>query len=386
MIPKVSVGVLGRFHAFDLAGQLFRNGFLNKLVTSYPKFKASEWGVPRANIISHPSLEVLNRLNRRARSHSICDVQTNINCIHATLCTKVLDNCDVFIGWSGSSLEAIKKANALGKITILERGSTHYSFQVDVLSKEYDRLNIKAPIINKKLWLRELEEYELCDYVSVPTNYVKKTFTDQGIPSSKILVNPYGVNLDNFSKKLKNDDTFRVIFAGHASIRKGFHLLLEAFSQLNLPNSELLHVGSVDKEMQSYIRDINLDNIVFAGHVPQTTLIDFYSQGSVFIMPSFEEGLAMVQIQAMACGLPLICTENSGGQMIMEHDKEGLVIAVGCVNSIKQSLVTLYENPKKLKSMANAAEDKVKSGFTWNDYGDRYINNINLVVKNSADN
>ena len=381
MNPRVNIGVLGRFHAFDLAYQLQRNGYLNKLQTSYPKFKTMEWGVPRTKLISHPSLEVLKRLNMRARSFSIADLQAGINSIHATLCAKELEGCDVFIGWSGSSLEAIKRAKALGKISILERGSTHYSFQAEVLQKECERLNIKTPRVNKKVWYRELEEYELCDYISVPTDFVKNTFTDKGIAPSKILVNPYGVNLDKFAKKAKLDDTFRVVFVGQASIRKGFHLLLDAFSQLDLPNSELLHVGLMTQEIQRFFSGLNQSKITFAGHVPQNKLIDLYAQGSVFVMPSLEEGLAMVQIQAMACGLPLLCTENSGGGMIIEHGREGLIMDAGSVDSIKQALIMLYENPENLSVMGAAAEEKVKSGYTWNDYGNRYVNNINLISK-----
>lgn len=383
MSPKVNIGVLGRFHAFDLAYQLQRNGYLNKLQTSYPKFKTVEWDIPSAKIVSHPSLEVMNRLNMRARSFSIADLQAGINSIHAMWCAKELEGCDVFIGWSGSSLETIKRAKAMGKISILERGSTHYSFQVGVLQNECERLNIRSPRVNKKLWQRELEEYELCDYISVPTDFVKNTFTDRGIASSKILVNPYGVNLDNFSKKAKSDNTFRVVFVGQASIRKGFHLLLDAFNQLDLPNSELLHVGLVSKEVRRFTKGLNSSKIKFIGHVPQNKLIDLYAQGSVFVMPSLEEGLAMVQIQAMACGLPLLCTENSGGGMVIEHGREGLIMDAGSVDSIKQALTMMYENPEKLSLMGAAAEEKVKNGYKWQDYGDRYVENINLLLEHN---
>lgn len=384
MIPKVNIGVLGRFHGFDLAEQLEKHGYLKNLITSYPRFKVRQWQIPSKRIKNNLRLEIFNRINAKTRSLNILDAQSSINSMHANFCKKYLKECDVFIGWSGSSLESIKHAKNLDKITILERGSTHYSFQVNILNAEYRRLGIKPPKINKSVWSRELEEYELCDYISVSSDFAKKTFTDQGIQSTKIIVNPYGVNLRKFNVLPKKDNIFRIVFVGTASIRKGFHLLIEAFNELKLANAELVHIGTVDKDIRSILKKDAFKKVIFKGYVQQDKLINQYSQGSVFILPSIEEGLAMVQLQAMACGLPLICTENSGGKMLIEHNKEGLIIEAGNKDAIKNSILKLYENPEIVNQMSRAAEEKARSRFSWNDYGERYVENLKFILRKNV--
>ena len=97
-------------------------------------------------------------------------------------------------------------------------------------------------------------------------------------------------------------------------------------------------------------------------------------------MMSVEEGLSMVQLQAMACGLPLICTENTGGEdLITENGKEGFVIPIRDVEALKEKLLFLYKNPEITKKMGEAAKNRVAKGFSWDDYGDRYISNLNKI-------
>ena len=58
---KINVSVVGRFHAFNLAAELEKKGHLNKLITTYPKFKAQQWGIPKNKIVSKLSLEIYKR-------------------------------------------------------------------------------------------------------------------------------------------------------------------------------------------------------------------------------------------------------------------------------------------------------------------------------------
>ncbi len=97
-------------------------------------------------------------------------------------------------------------------------------------------------------------------------------------------------------------------------------------------------------------------------------------------MPSIQEGMAMVQLQAMACGLPLITTTNTGGDdLITRNGEEGFVIPIRDVEAIKEKILYLYENQDIAKEMGEKAKKKVENGFTWDDYGDKYIVNLNKV-------
>ena len=95
-----------------------------------------------------------------------------------------------------------------------------------------------------------MQEYEISDYICVPSDFVKKSFIEKGFNEKKIVKISYGVDLNSFYRKKNklNDKKFRVIYVGASSVRKGVYYLLKAFTELNLNNSELLIVGKIDKD------------------------------------------------------------------------------------------------------------------------------------------
>ena len=385
---KVNLAVVGRFHAFNLALQLQKHDMLNKLITTYPKFLTKKFGINNDAVVSEPSLELFNRV-RQKFLFNIPLINNSIywgnftNKRHAIKSSKYLKDCDIFIGFSGSSLEAIIEAKKLGKITILERGSSHYNYQMKILQEEYLKFDI--PFLPDYLhWQRELLEYELSDYISIPSSFVKKTFLKEGIIKEKILLNPYGVNLSEFAQIPKNDDIFRIIYAGNLSIRKGSYYLLEAFNELNLPKSELWHIGTINNEILPLLNKCNNNyKIKFLGHKPQKELYRYYSQGSIFVIPSIEEGLAMVIAQALSCGLPCVVSENTGAGDIIENDFNGYVIPIRNIELLKEKILFLYEDKCKLENMSkNAVNSISKMKLTWDDYGNRYIENLERMMQN----
>lgn len=374
---KVNISVIGRFHAFDLAKELQNENILNKLITTYPKSIVSKWQIKKEFVKDEIFLELIRRYQNKIPLIPKFYLNSFIQNKHAKNSSKYMDDCDVFIGWSGSSLEAIIEAKKHNKITILERGSSHYNYQMKILSEINENF-----IPDYKTWQRELLEYELADYISIPSSYVKRTFLENGISEKKLLVNPYGVNLNEFKQIEKTDTKFRIIFAGSGSFRKGYHYLLQAFYELNLKNCELWHLGKVQDEMKPYLDKYKTENFILKGHQPQNKLFEFYSQGNVFIMPSLEEGMAMVQFQAMACGLPLICSTNTGGDDLITKDgEEGFVIPIKNVEAIKEKILYLYNNQDIAKEMGKKAKKRVQLGFTWKDYGRRYLENLKRIYE-----
>jgi len=314
---KVNISVVGRFHAFDLARQLQNNGILNLLNTTYPRFIATRWGVYKSKIRSNIFLEFLNRyVQRYVPVYLKSKINQYIKIRQSKSNIKDLNKTDVLIGWSGSSLEAFAEAKRKKVITILERGSSHYSYQMRMLEDEYSKFG-KTFCVDYKTWQRELLEYELADYISIPSAFVKRTFIEYGFPESKLLLNSYGVDLSSFKQIPKEDGVFRVVYAGGFTIQKGVQYLLQAFYELDLPNSELIHLGSVNEETKEIITRFKRENIKFLGHQGQTSLYKYYSQGSVFVMMSVQDGFGMVLTQAMSCGLPIIASKNPGGEDII---------------------------------------------------------------------
>jgi len=91
----------------------------------------------------------------------------------------------------------------------------------------------------------------------------------------------------------------------------------------------------------------------------------------VLVLPSIQEGLALVQAQAMACGVPVIASENTGAADLFTDGVEGFIVPIRDAGAIREKLLTLYENPSMREEMGAAALARVRKIGGWDDYGER---------------
>jgi glycosyltransferase involved in cell wall biosynthesis len=373
---KITISVLGRFHLFHLAKQLQDHNVLGRLITSYPKFEAARYGINPENIVSLLIHEIHNRGWRKISqiTESLFNPQYMIFELFDRHASRyIMNHGDIFVGLSGASLYSLRRAHQMGAKTVLERGSSHIMYQRAILEEEYARFGLRKTVVHPKVVERELTEYQEADFISIPSQFVKDTFIRQGIPEDKLIQTPYGVNLTHFHPVAKKDDCFRVIHCGNISIRKGVHYLLHAFAELNLPRAELWLIGSMSDEIKPFWQKWASPSISHKGPFPESELYQYYSQGSVFCLASIEEGLAMVQAQAMACGLPVICTTNTGGADLVREGQDGFIVPIRDVDAIKAKILYFYEHPDACRTMGESARLRVQAGFSWGDYGDRMM-------------
>lgn len=377
---KVTVSVGGKFWAIDQAKQLLKRGYLDKLITSYPDFVMRKDGIPGRYTRNILIKEIWERGWKRLKLEIFFNPQFLIAETFDILAGLDIGHPDIFSGLSSFSLHSFRKAKKIGATTICDHGSSHILYQTDILKEEYEKFGLKPKTATRRIIEKILSEFEEADYISVPSKYVKQTFLDKGIPESKLLHIPYGVDLSRFKQVPKTDDVFRVVFAGGMMLRKGVHYLLQAFSELNLPNSELLLVGNKNPEIEPFFEKYK-GNFKWLPAVPQAELYKYYSQGSVFVMMSIEEGLALVQAQAMACGLPVIATVNTGAEDIIRDGKDGFIIPIRDVEKLKEKIVFMYENRGKCREMGISAKEHISQGFTWDDYGNKIIAEYERILK-----
>jgi glycosyltransferase involved in cell wall biosynthesis len=369
---KVTIVVGGRFHAFDLAQQLEKRGYLLNIITSYPAWKVNKNFHLEKKIISIFLKELVERLILKLRLENYFGfIFFYLNKCFEYFASKRVDykNTNIIVGWAGFSYTTFKKAKNYNIIKILERGSSHIQFQSEILSEEYKKFNLEYKVDYKSI-KNELDEYLLADYISVPSQFAKQTFLDKGFKEEKIILTPYGVNQNEFFPKEKKDTVFRFITVGTSSIRKGTLYTLQAFDELNLPNAELIIVGAISSEILPLIKKYKENKrIKFFGHVTQNKLVDFYNISDVFVISSIEDGFAMVIVQALTCGLPVICTKNSGGSELIVNDYNGYVIPIREVSLLKNYMNQLYRDSQNLLSLKkNLIRSK---NLSWNNYGDK---------------
>ena len=187
---KVSIIVGGRFHAFNLAEELEKKNLLHQFITSYPKFYfKNKFQINKNKIKSIYLKEIISRtlcksdyLNKIFKLDNLIinyfdeQASKNIN----------LSKLDILVGWSSFSLKSFKKAKEFNCIKVLERGSSHIEFQNKILKEEYELFDIKPKLPSNEIIDKEIQEYEISDYICVPSEFAKKVLLKKELMKKKL--------------------------------------------------------------------------------------------------------------------------------------------------------------------------------------------------------
>ncbi|MEH2143417.1 glycosyltransferase family 4 protein [Nostoc sp.] len=392
---KISIVVGGRWHAFDLARELYSAGVLHRLITNYPKYKTRKWGIPDDKVVSLPLTLLLGKaMYQIGKEKLVMKSQALLHNLFAKAASRYLEGSTLVHGWSSFSEPALHWTKRNNIPFLLERSSSHMKVQCQLLREEYQQLGLHWTETHPEIVAQELREYEMTDKVAVPSLFVERSFLDQKFPEKRLFLNHFGTNIKSFSSGLKQDNVFRIIYAGSLSVRKGIHYLVRAFMEADISNSELCLVGGATAETPHLLTAAD-ERIKLIGHVPQLQLVDYYRNSSVFVMASIEEGLACVQAQALACGLPLICTTNTGGEDLLrmsgvepiklERDIEeypaGYLVPVRNSEAIAICLKILAYNPKILRQKQQAALELRGQDLSWQAYAQKSIEAYKAIIK-----
>jgi len=381
---KINVSCSTKFHSFQLSEQLEKHRLLNRLFTVY--HSSRDYFISKLN--KRRDLEIIERNHIKTypfltplfkfRSDSFAN-----NELFDKLVSKNLGKCfdyDVFIGWSGMSVKSIKVAKEQGKIVVLERGSSHISNQVELLSDEYALYNKKFKIDNRVVQ-KEIQEYELADFITVPSLFARQSFIKREFKTDKMFVNNFGSSSFFEPVKAKNRK-FIILYLGGLTIQKGLIHLFKALELLKWKQTdfEVWFIGKISEDIKELIPQYRRENWKFFGHINHYELPKMVSECSVMVQPSIQEGLSMVLPQAMSCGVPVIATTNTGGEDIVTDGFNGYIIPIRSPKAIADRLNILFEDNVLLKSMQENAIMFSKKIGTWDNYGDRYVAFLQKIV------
>lgn len=372
---KVVHSCIAKFHHFDLAKQLHKRGMLERFYTGYPAFKLHDENLPMEKVSTFPWLMAARMgLPKYGLFPRWCDrtlhrwVQESLD----AYVSAVLPECDVLFALSGSGLRAGRTAQQRGGRYVCDRGSSHIRYQDSLLREEFRRWGDEFSGVDPRVMAKEEAEYDAADAIAVPSEFVYRSFLEMGVSESKLRKVSYGVNLSRFEKTGEPPNhTFEVLFVGQVSFRKGVPDLLTAFKNFKHPKKRLRIVGSMQPEMRRFLQKNTLtESVEFLGHMPQTQLKQIMSRSHVMVLPSIEEGLALVQAQALACGCPVIGTLHTGAEDLFSDGVEGFIVATRDSKTIAERLQWLADNPEKRSAMSGAALRKARSIGGWDQYGD----------------
>jgi glycosyltransferase involved in cell wall biosynthesis len=364
---------IGRFHHFDLARQMHRLGLLEAIFTGYPRWKLRQENLPPEKIRTFPWLQTIYMAASRTGFH-LPGLQRELawRSLEAldSFVVRNLPDCDVFIGLSGTGLKTGREARRRGGKCVCDRGSSHIRYQDRILREEFSRWGQKFAGVDPRIIAREEAEYAAADMITVPSRFAHNSFVCCGVPASKLRLISYGVELSRFKPQgVPHPHEFIVLAVGQISFRKGFPYLLKAFQKLKHPRKRLLMVGAVQPEMEAWLRGENLDGVEFARPKTQVELPAIMSRAHALVLASVEDGFGLVLPQAMACGCPVIATENTGAPDLISDGSEGFVVPIRDASAITDRLERFAQDQSLRARMSEAAMERVKCSGGWHEYG-----------------
>lgn len=412
---KIIVAHPGRQHSFYTASALKESGDLYKYITTvYNKPKSITWllaklakgdlkkkiesrrfeGLADSDVIQFNEILVIITLflNKLPYSNKIASEWNGF--VESLFYKKVMryakkqavDAIIVYNGYAKKYFEILKDTSIIKVIDVSIAGR---EFLRDILQKEINETGISQikkdhfTYWNKKMIRNDLKGCQDADYFLVPSNFVRKSMLEQGASSDQLFMIPYGVDISKFKNYEEKRITrpLKLIYTGGVAYRKGLHRLFNVLQKFNKSDIELNIAGAYDPTSELYLQNKDRENIHFLGFVTRDKLNEVYNLADAFILPSFAEGMAMVGLEALACGLPVICTFNSGVNDVILDGINGFVYEASNEKKLEEILCWCCNNRKAVAAMSKNAI-KTAENYTWEIYKSKLVNVMHCIIAN----
>lgn len=259
-------------------------------------------------------------------------------------------------------------ANILYMREIYERDMTLQPEFAPRLKKE------REIVWNKDNISRAQLEMHLTNAFLVPSGFVARSLQFSGVSPDQIQVCPYGVDVGLFSLKAYpsidelKERPIRFAYVGGVKELKGISYLLQAFAQIPQSEAVLTVVGQANPSAED-IRPY-AERVRFAGSVLHDEVPRILADSDVFIFASLGEGMALSILEAAACGLPLIISENSGVNDQLTEGVEGYTVPIQSADALFEKARWFIDHPEAIEPMGRAAR-KMALRFSWENYDKR---------------
>ncbi len=186
------------------------------------------------------------------------------------------------------------------------------------------------------------------------------------VPCARIAVIPNAVeNAFYYDKKRELPSMPTILFAGRLSPQKNVSQLLYALEGVSEKfNTLIVGHGELERDLKSLSSQIKLQNVTFAGLINSKDMLEVYKRSDIFVLPSQEEGMPLVLLEAMAMKMPIIATNVVGSRDVVCDNVNGFLVEYDDPLSLRQALLELCDNPKLYQKMSASAK-KSSLQYSW---------------------
>jgi len=229
---------------------------------------------------------------------------------------------------------------------------------------------------------RKTRELALAELVICPSRFVLESLPEEARAKKRCLVAPFGspvVRSNEERSTTRSAGPLRVLFVGALTQRKGLADLFAAMKLIDSAAVELVVMGSTLRSLTWY-RD-QFPDFIYEPPRPHREVLRLMQSCDIFVLPSIVEGRALAQQEAMACGLPLIATQNAGGDDLIVEGKTGFLVPIRSPESIAEKISWCAANRSHISGMRIATQERARD-FTWRSYGESILAAIRALIGN----
>ena len=230
----------------------------------------------------------------------------------------------------------------------------------------------------------------LVDKIVVVNREMDDFLIQVGIPPEKVSLIPNAVDIEFFhptsheemlkirSKHKIPEQSFVFLYVGRLEYVKGLDILIKAWSNISPCQHEKMQLylvgdGSLRAELEALAGALCPDSSInFIGK--QDNIRDWYWAADIFVLPSRSEGLSNALVEAMACGMLVLCSNTGGALEIVEHEKTGLLFTSEDISSLTRALIKSYRLGAQRKDMGNFAREKISQEASLSLISDQFSN------------
>lgn len=278
---------------------------------------------------------------------------------------KDIKKFDVAYLWPGISVDTVKSVHKHSKPIFLERVNSYQKQAKSILDDAYSRLGLEPQheITPEKIH-NEQQKLNVVDFLFCPSPAVVKSFQEAGVPEEKLLLTTEGWSPErfpNYQSRKPPTEEVNVLFLGFACVRKGAHLLLQAWERAGI-KGKLTIFGELEPAIAQSCRDLlKRPDVVYFDYA-----LDYssaYRQADFFAFPSLEEGSALVIYEAMGHGLPILASPMGGGGIVRDGI-DGIIIPPYDTDAWVEGLRKLSNSPDLRAQMGASARSRALE-LTW---------------------
>lgn len=388
--PRYAVAQLGARMHYAVPRILHRRGWLERLYTDVyasnigysvladlasllPSASAKRFagrrieGVPSAYIHAFATFGL--RYSLRNRTSRTRDEQLRTYLwANTAFGSKVVEagfsHANAVYAFNTSALEVLTAARRRGLKTVLEQTIAPFGVERQLLAREREKhpaWESPSNVVHdseRAFEARERAEWDLSDRILCGSEFVMDALCTAGVPQSRCAVVPYGIAIEDFEApaRVPNAGTLRALTVGTLGLRKGTPYLLDAARRLQgRVRFRLVGLASLSPTLMADL--VAMTDV--AGPVPRTRMRDEFARADVFVLPSICEGSATATYEALAAGLPVVCTPNTGS--MVRDGVDGYLVPPGDIEALVGRLEQLASNPSLRSEMSENARARAEA-------------------------